>query len=108
MLTSCSASDFLVQHQNVPLALLENAKEICISGITLSRTPRQYPLQLDRCLEAHGHVRLMILESEQHLLEECVKRSHGGTTVDFWRIRLESSVAFIKVLAGNLEVPGTV
>ena len=50
----------------------------------------------------------MILESEQHLLEECVKRSHGGTTVDFWRIRLESSVAFIKVLAGNPEEPGTV
>ena len=105
---SCSAAEFLVRQQNVPLALLENAKEICMSGFTLSRTPRQYLLQLDRCLAANGQIKPMILESEQHLLEECVKRSHGGTTVDFWRIRLESSVAFIKVLAGNSEVPGTV
>lgn len=102
------ASEFLVRRQDVPLLLLEDARQIWIAGVTLASTPRPFLRQQDHCLAAGGEVKLMILEADQQLLEECVKRSHGKTTPDFWRIRLDSTAAYAEMLAHTPGMTGTV
>ncbi len=98
-LTKVPAAEFLAKRKDVPIALLEGARQIWMAGYTLSRTPRDYLGQEGRCLVAGGEVKLMILEAEQQLLEECVKRSHGVTTPDHWRKRLDSTVSYAEALA---------
>lgn len=92
-------TDFLRNRLSVPSYSLEKAATICLSGYTLTRTVREYVRQLDRCLVAGGNVRIMIVDADEGLLEECVKRSDGRTSPSHWRKRLESTESLIEVIA---------
>ena len=50
----------------------------------------------------------MILDADENLLEECVRRSHGRTTAAHWRTRLESTVSFVEVISNTPDITGNI
>lgn len=103
-----SAPEFFSNQRHVPNDLLEHAKVIAISGFTLSRTLRNNLLKITQCLSNGGKLRVMILDPDENLLQECAKRSHGRTTAAHWRKRLDSTVSHVEVIANSPDITGSV
>ncbi len=73
------------------------ANHICICGLTLARTTRQFMDAFSRRLEAGADVRLAILDpSNTGLMEMMAARSMGTTTAEFWATRLKTVVQVVE------------
>lgn len=103
-----SAGELLVTKPRIPEGLMAHANVLCFSGYTLSRTVRDYLRQIDQCLVAGGEVKVIIIDDEVHLLEECVRRSQGRTSASHWRKRLESTESLVEVTAGTPDLVGKI
>ena len=101
------AADFLTSQSSLPLQRLSSASTIYLSGFTLGRKTREYLRFLDERLRTGAAVRIMILDPKQELLEECVVRSSGISSVDHWRKRLDSTASLVEVIASSPDITGS-
>ena len=101
------AGSFLSSKRYLPEQLLASAHTIHMSGFTLGRTTREYQRFLERCIMTGGTVQVMILETTDLMLDQCVKRSGGQSGPEYWRIRLDSTKSLLDVIAKMPEVKGT-
>jgi hypothetical protein len=101
------AADFLTSQSPLPPQRLSAASTIYLSGFTLGRKTREYLRFLDERLRAGATVRIMILDPKQELLEECVVRSSGISSVDHWRKRLDSTASLVEVIASSPDITGS-
>jgi len=98
------ASDFFLSDKSISDKTFSSADVIYVSGMTLTRTTREYMYVWGQRLIAGATIRVMILESENSLLKELILRSSGETTVDYWKNRLQtvqSVVSYIAKTPGN-------
>lgn len=93
------AKDFFLNEKPISDKTFASADVIYVSGITLTRTTREYMDVWAQRLIAGATIRVMILEPEDNLLKELILRSSGETTVDFWKTKLQSSQFFVNFIA---------
>lgn len=91
------------------------AKRIDISGITLSNTIPKYTTIVVSRLTEEANVRFILAEASDEVLRQISSRSWRETPVEFYKMRIESSIMQIKVIGdrvkekspnsyGNLEI----
>ncbi len=98
------AGDFFLSEGHISRQTFASANTIFLSGMTLTRTTREYMHVLGQRLVAGASIRLVILEHEDSLLQELASRSFGETTVEYWGNRLETVETMIDVIA---KTPGS-
>jgi hypothetical protein len=97
------ANDFFLPDERITNRTFASANVILLSGMTLTRTTREYMYSLGQRLVAGASIRFMILEIEEFLLQELVSRSFGKTTADYWESRLSTVEEMINLIA---KTPG--
>ncbi len=100
------AKDFFLDDNDKPVSIktFASADVIYVSGMTLTRTTREYMDVWEQRLAAGATIRVMILEIENSLLKELILRSSGETTVDYWKNKLQvvqSLVSYIAKTSSN-------
>jgi len=75
------------QHLN---EAIDSANIIQISGITLMSTTKKYSSQLIRRLNANALVRIIIVDTEESVLQQIVRRSWGTINTDQYLNRLKN------------------
>ncbi len=100
-----TAKDFFIGNDKKPSEQnFSTASEIFLSGMTLTRTTREYVHILGERLKAGAYIKFMILEPKLPLMEELVLRSFGDTTSEYWKTRIGTVVDLINVIA---KTPGS-
>lgn len=97
------ASDFFLPDERVSNQTFASASMIFLSGMTLTRTTREYMYTLGQRLIAGASIRIIILETNESLLQALASRSLGETTADYWRSRLSTVEEMINLVA---KTPG--
>lgn len=98
------AGDFFLSERRLSDQTFASATTIFLSGMTLTRTTREYVYALGQRLVAGASIRIIILEPTDSLLQELTLRSMGETTADYWRSRLQTVETLIGVIA---KTPGS-
>lgn len=105
------AADFFLSERSLSDKTFASASNIYLSGITLTRTTREYMYALGQRLVAGADIRIIIVDpTVESVLEEFVLRSMGDTTPEYWRSRLQTVETVIDAIAktpgskGRLEV----
>jgi hypothetical protein len=93
------AGDFFISERRLSDQSFASANTILLSGMTLTRTTREYAHILSRRLASGAHVRIIILETNDEILRQLSLRSTGPGTSEYWRNRLEAVDALIHSLA---------
>lgn len=84
------ASDFLLSEHQLSDETFSSANTIFLSGITLTRTTREYNHIFDQRLAAGARVRIIIVDpTVDSIVEEVALRSRG--TIGSWRARLQAA-----------------
>jgi hypothetical protein len=106
-----SADDFFLSERKISDDTFASANEIFISGVTLTRTTREYMYILGQRLKAGAHIRIIIVDPElDAVMSEFSLRSTGNTTSEDWQNRIKTVDTVIDVIAttpgntGKLEV----
>ena len=104
------ADDFFKTERELTEKSFSSATEILLSGITLTRTTREYMYVLGQRLVAGAHIRIMIADPDiDETLRELVFRD-GDLTAEQYKIRLQAVEMVIKIIAntpgrkGELEI----
>lgn len=98
------AKDFFVSEKPVSDKTFSSADVIYVSGMTLTRTAREYMYVWGQRLVAGATIKVMILDTENSLLKELILRSSGETTVDYWKNKLQAVQSLISYIA---QTPGS-
>lgn len=105
------AADFLRLEQQLSDKDFAFANTIWISGITLTRTTREYMHIFGQRLVAGAEIRIALTDAtKQNVLEEYSIRSVGDTNAKYWKNRLDTILTVIDATAsvlgsrGKLEV----
>ncbi|MBK9926635.1 MAG: hypothetical protein IPP66_15270 [Anaerolineales bacterium] len=105
------SSDFFISGKSISDSTFASAMNIFVSGMTLTRTTREYMEPWGQRLIAGANIRLMILDSsKEDLLGELVLRSAGTTNIEYWRNRLQTVETLVEIIAktqgskGKLEL----
>jgi hypothetical protein len=103
------SSDFFISGKNITDSTFSSAMNIYVSGMTLTRTTREYMEPWGKRLVAGANIRIMILDSsKKDILEELALRSAGTTTVEYWRNRLQTVETLVEIIAGTQGSKGKV
>ena len=96
---------FSERDRQIPSDVFASATSILLSGITLTRTSREYMFALGQRLVAGAHIRVIITDpSSEEILKELALRSVGETTAEYWRNRLNSVTTIVQAIA---QTPGS-
>jgi hypothetical protein len=98
------ASDFFLSDKPTSDKTFSSADVIYVSGMTLTRTTRDYMYVWGQRLVAGATIRIMILELDNDLMEELIRRSSGDTTVDYWKNKLQTVQSLVSYIA---KTPGS-
>jgi len=105
------AGDFFLSERQLSDKTFASATTIFLSGITLTRTTREYMYALGQRLIAGAYVRIIIVDpTVDSVLHEFALRSMGDTTAEYWRSRLQTVETVIDAIAktpgskGKLEI----
>ena len=98
------AKDFFVNEKPVSDKTFASSDVIYVSGMTLTRTTREYMYVWGQRLIAGATIRVMILDTETSLIKELILRSSGETTVDYWKNKLQAVQSLISYIA---QTPGS-
>jgi hypothetical protein len=105
------AGDFFLSERRLSNQTFAQATTIYLSGVTLSRTIREFMHVLSQRLVAGAHIRIIIADpNKDSLLQDFTLRTMGDTNIDFWRARLQTVETWISAIAqtpdstGKLEV----
>jgi hypothetical protein len=104
------AGDFFSSEseRQIPSDVFSSATRILISGISLTRTAREYMFTLGQRLVAGATVRVMIVDpGSEQVLAELALRSVGDTTSEYWRNRLDTVVTIVQAIAKTPGSKGT-
>jgi len=94
------AEDFFLSSQRLPDKAFLAASTVYISGITLTRTTKDYMHILGKRLEEGACVRIIIVDPLiDSVLQQLSVRSVGDIPVDDWRNRLEATETTIELIA---------
>lgn len=95
------AGDFFSSNKRLSEETFVSANTIFISGMTLVRTTREYNYILGERLRAEANIRIIILEPQESLLQELVSRSSDGTTIDYWKNRIQTVETLVGIIANT-------
>lgn len=104
------AGDFFLPERRLSDQSFASATTIFLSGMTLTRTTREYAHVLSKRLAAGAYIRIIIVEPTDMILRQLSLRSTGPGTSDYWHNRLQAVDALIHALAkmpdnkGKLEL----
>jgi hypothetical protein len=105
------SSDFFIPGKSISDSTFSSAMNIFVSGMTLTRTTREYMEPWGQRLIAGASIKIMILDSSNNdLLDELALRSAGTTDVEYWRNRLQTVEILVEIIAktqgskGKLEL----
>ncbi len=102
------AKDFFVNEKPVSDKTFASSDVIYVSGMTLTRTAREYMYVWGQRLVAGATIKVMILDTETSLLKELILRSSGQTTVDYWKNKLQAVQSLISYIAQTPESKGRI
>jgi hypothetical protein len=106
------AADFFLSEHKLSAQSFASSNTIFLSGITLTRTTREYMHIFSQRLAAGAYIRVIIVDPTiDSVLQELVLRSKvGDSTAEFWRRSLEAVEAVVDATAqtpdskGKLEI----
>lgn len=98
------AEDFLGTDKVDLIEHVRAAQDICIVGVTLSRTLRNLVDELQRRALAGAVIKVALMDPEGSAPEEAARRSTIPDRAEMYRNRLRSSVDLLRELVGT---PGT-
>ncbi len=106
-----SAKDFFIgKEKGHSEQSFATADDIYLSGMTLTRTTREYLHIFGERLKSGANIKIMVVEPKPELMDELVLRSFGNTTAGYWKTRIDTVVDLINVIAktpgstGKLEI----
>jgi len=102
------ASDFFRTNRDLPEQAFASTNEIYLSGMTLSRTSREYMHILSQRLMAGAHIRIMIADPSIDVVLRDLALRDGDLTAEEYRTRLHAVQALIKVIAETPASTGRV
>ena len=98
------AKDFFISEKPISDKTFASSDVIYVSGMTLTRTAREYMYVWGQRLVAGAKIRVMILDTGNSLLKELILRSSGDTTVDYWKNKIQAVESLISYIA---QTPGS-
>ncbi len=98
------ARDFFANEKPVSDKTFASSDVIYVSGMTLTRTAREYMYVWGQRLIAGATIRVMILDTETNLLKELILRSSGETTIEYWKNKLQTVQSLISYIG---QTPGS-
>ena len=78
---------------------LRHADDICLLGVTLTRTVRDQAAVLEERLRAGATVRVVVIDADSTAGDEAVARTRSVTDKTFYRTRVRSTVDLLRILA---------
>ncbi len=101
------ADDFFQTERQLSDQTFASASEIFFSGVTLTRTTREYMYILGQRLEAGAHVRIMIADPELDSVLQELELRDGDLTAEQYHTRLQAVEMVIDIIANTPDSTGT-
>lgn len=101
------ADEFFKREINIDQSVFENAMKIDISGITLGNTSSEFSHTLGKRLAAGATIRIVLLDTNQEVLNQIVKRSWGTTTPEYYNNRISNTFALLRIVGSTTKPKGT-
>lgn len=102
------AKDFFVTEKIVSDEVFASADVIYVSGMTLTRTTRDYMYIWGQRLSAGATIKIMILEPDNNLLKELILRSSGETSLEYWKNKLKTVQSLVSYIAKTPDNKGKI
>lgn len=106
MLGKPRAKQFFIEERPNYSSEFAKAKKICISGVTLSRTVRDYLGVFEDRLKNDASIQLIIIDPESVAAKQAALRSYRVTSDDFYPNRIRPTVELANLLISLPEITG--
>lgn len=101
------ADEFFRREINIDQSVFENAMKIDISGITLGNTSSEFSHMLGKRLAEGAVIRIILLDTDQEVLNQIVRRSWGTTTPEYYNNRINNTSALLRIVGSTAKPKGT-
>ena len=101
------ADEFFHREINFDQSVFENATRIDISGITLGNTSSEFSHILGKELSSGATIRIILLDTDQEVLNQIVKRSWGTASPEYYNNRISNTSALLRIVGNTAKPKGT-